>query len=184
MSNEIQNLEEQLFELKKQLAEKRRNQPREEVLDYEFDAQGGEKIKLSELFGSNSDLIVVHNMGKSCPYCTMWADGFNGLVEHLNNRAPFVVCSPDSPDVQREFAHSRGWRFKMISDSGNFTKDMGFASDEGYAPGFSTFVKGDDRKIYRIASAWFGPGDDFCSAWHFFAVLADGINSWNPKIEY
>lgn len=184
MSSEIQNLEEQIFEMKKKLAEMRRNQPREEVSDYEFETHDSGKVKLSELFGNNSDLIVVHNMGKSCPYCTMWADGYNGLVEHLNDRAPFVVCSPDPPEVQKEFAKSRGWRFKMISDSGNFTRDMGFASHEGYGPGFSTFVKEHDGKIYRIASAWFGPRDDFCSAWHFFELLADGTSNWQPQIVY
>jgi len=37
----------------------------------------------------------------------MWADGLTGLLHHIENRAAFVVISPDRPDVQKEFASSR-----------------------------------------------------------------------------
>ena len=42
------------------------------------------------------DLIVIHNMGASCPYCTLWADGFNGIYDHLADRAAFVALQPRS----------------------------------------------------------------------------------------
>jgi predicted dithiol-disulfide oxidoreductase (DUF899 family) len=61
-------------------------------------------VQLSDLFGEHEDLIVIHNMGVSCPYCTLWADGFNGLIRHLEDRAAFVMVSPDPPDIQKEFA--------------------------------------------------------------------------------
>src|SRR5262249_8279671 len=61
----------------------------EEVRDYEFVVAGG-KTRLSSLFGDQDTLFVVHNMGMSCPYCTLWADGFAGVFEHLRNRAAFV----------------------------------------------------------------------------------------------
>src|SRR6516164_9513796 len=54
-------------------------------------------------------------MGASCPYCTLWADGFNGLLPHIENRAAFVVASPDDPQAQEKFKASRGWRFPMVS---------------------------------------------------------------------
>ncbi len=75
--------------------------------DYEFAGQYG-TVRLSELFGDKSDLFVIHNMGRGCPYCTMWADGFNGVLPHLEDRAAFVVSTPDAPDVQRGFAEARG----------------------------------------------------------------------------
>lgn len=87
----------------------------EQVKNYEFLGQQNQKIRLSELFGNKKDLILIHNMGNSCPYCTMWADGFNGLLQHLQDRAAFVVSSPDDPMTQKDFASSRGWKFKMIS---------------------------------------------------------------------
>ncbi len=69
------------------------------VEDYRFRTLGGE-VALSELFGDRTDLFVIHNMGTGCPNCTMWADGFNGVLQHLENRAAFVVCSPDDPATQ------------------------------------------------------------------------------------
>ena len=50
----------------------------QEVQDYEFTNTEG-KVRLSELFGQHEDLILIHNMGVSCSYCTLWADGYNGI---------------------------------------------------------------------------------------------------------
>src|SRR4029434_1336480 len=79
----------------------------EEVKDYAFGRSGGDSVKLSELFGDKDTLFVVHNMGASCPYCTLWADGFNGVFDHLRNRAAFVLASPDPPQRQQKFAQGR-----------------------------------------------------------------------------
>ena len=49
----------------------------QKVIDYDLVDSENQKIKLSQLFGTKKDLILVHNMGKSCPYCTMWAEGVN-----------------------------------------------------------------------------------------------------------
>jgi len=65
---------------------------------------------LAGLFGRKDDLVVIHNMGSSCPYCTLWADGFNGLYDHLANRAAFALSSPDAPAAQKRFAEGpRDW---------------------------------------------------------------------------
>ena len=94
---EIEALEKQVGELRQKLTTLKREVAREEVEDHELKGPGGAPVKLSELFGDKRDMLVVHNMGKSCPYCTLWADGLNGLVDHLEDRAAFVVVSPDSP---------------------------------------------------------------------------------------
>ena len=86
----------------------------EQVDDYVFSTPEGD-VRLSELFGEQDALFVIHNMGAACVYCTLWADGFNGIIDHLENRAAFVLSSPDAPDAQRKFADSRGWRFRMVS---------------------------------------------------------------------
>jgi predicted dithiol-disulfide oxidoreductase (DUF899 family) len=51
---------------------------RERVEDYEPLGWGNKKVRLSSLFGKKDELILIDNMGQGCPYCTMWADGFNG----------------------------------------------------------------------------------------------------------
>ena len=57
----------------------------------------------------------------------MWADGFNGVYEHLASRAAFVVASPNPVETQKQFAASRGWRFPMVSYEGSpFAEDMGY----------------------------------------------------------
>ncbi|HZZ90622.1 MAG TPA: DUF899 family protein, partial [Caulobacteraceae bacterium] len=66
----------------------------QEVQDYLVSGWDG-PVKLSDLFGGKRDLILIHNMGTGCSSCTMWADGFNGVYDHLAARAAFVVASPN-----------------------------------------------------------------------------------------
>jgi predicted dithiol-disulfide oxidoreductase (DUF899 family) len=154
------------------------------VEDYALATPEGEK-RLSQLLGGKGDLIVIHNMGASCPYCTLWADGFNGVYDHLADRASFVIVSPGAPAAQQKFASGRGWKFPMASHAGtSFAADMGYRSPEGrWRPGVSTF-KRKGGKIVRVSDTAMGPGDDFCSVWHFFDLLPDGANGWQPKFKY
>jgi len=182
----IVKLEKQLFALKKKLAGARQKIGRRLVEDYKLSNSDSRTVRLSELFGNKNELIVIFNMGSSCPYCTLWADGFNGMLAHLENRAALVVASPDDPETQRKFAQSRGWGFRMISHQGtSFRKEMGFEDKKGNPwPGASTFQKDKKGRIYHIASAGFGPGDDYCSAWSLFDLLPGGAKGWGPKFGY
>lgn len=156
----------------------------ENVSNYEFVDWNKQKVNLSKLFGPKEDLIVVHNMGSTCPYCTMWADGFNGLLPHLENRASFVVSSPDETEIQEKFADSRGWKFKMVSTKGTtFAKDMGFEKDGIPQPGVSVFFK-ENNKIIRVGRDNFGPGDNYCSTFPLFDLLKKGANNWQAKFAY
>jgi len=156
----------------------------QEVEKYEF-ATPEARVRLSELFGGKDDLIVIHNMGASCTYCTLWADGYNGIYPHLADRAAFVISSPDPPAAQKKFAASRGWRFPMVSHQGtSFAADMGYRSDAGrWMPGISVFRR-DDRRILRVADTPLHPGDDYCALWHMFDMLQGGPGDWAPKFKY
>lgn len=155
----------------------------EEVRDYELSGPQG-KVRLSALFGDKDTLFVIHNMGAGCPYCTLWADGFNGVFDHLRNRAAFVVSSPDAPDKQRKFASGRGWRFPIVSHQGTtFAADMGYMAEGRPAPGVSVFKRKGD-KIVRVADTSFGPGDDFAGIWHLFDLLPEGADGWSPRFSY
>jgi predicted enzyme related to lactoylglutathione lyase/predicted dithiol-disulfide oxidoreductase (DUF899 family) len=159
------------------------------VDDYTFIGAGGVRVKLSELFGAKDDLIVVHNMGARCAYCTTWADGLNGVVQHLEDRAAFVVVSPDAPAKQAEFAASRGWRFRMVSSEGSsFTADMGYSTEKDgktwYSPGYSTFRRDADGSIRRIGRDFFGPGDRYLSIFHMFDMLDGGTGDWYARHSY
>jgi predicted dithiol-disulfide oxidoreductase (DUF899 family) len=150
----------------------------QEMQDYEFTSAEG-TVRLSELFGQHEDLILIHNMGVSCSYCTLWADGYNGIHPHVVTRAGFAVSSPDRPPVQKKFAESRGWRFPMVSHAGTtFAKDMGYVSTNGgWMPGVSVFRR-EGATILRVSDTGFSPGDDFCTLWHFFDLLPGGVGEW------
>ncbi|HWD60547.1 MAG TPA: DUF899 family protein [Stellaceae bacterium] len=155
----------------------------EEVADYTFAGPDG-PVRLSQLFGDKDTLFVIHNMGKTCPNCTMWADGFNGVLAHLENRAAFVVTSPDDPATQAAFAASRGWRFRMVSHRGSdFAADMGYRGAEGWLPGVSVFKK-DGNRILRVSDQRLHPGDDLCAVWHFFDMIPEGAAGWRAKFSY
>ena len=154
------------------------------VEDYVFATTRGPK-RLSALFGPQRDLFVIHNMGSACPYCTLWADGYNGLYPHIRSRAAFVVSSPDPPAIQHRFARSRGWRFPMVSHRGTtFAQDMGYrARSGGWRPGISAFRRQGDGAV-RVSDVAWSPGDDFCALWHVLDLLPEGPAGWQPRLRY
>jgi predicted dithiol-disulfide oxidoreductase (DUF899 family) len=154
------------------------------VGDYTFATPHGPK-RLRDLFGLKRELFVIHNMGSTCPYCTLWADGYNGFYEHLASRAAFVVSSPDPPAVQQRFARSRGWRFPMVSHAETtFAADMGYrAKSGGWLPGISAFRRRGNA-VVRLADVGSEPGDDFCAVWHLLDLLPEGPAGWQPRLRY
>ena len=139
---QVEQLEREIYDKKKQLAKLRESTPEQLIQNYDFVTLASQKVSLLDLFGTKDELIVVHNMGKSCSYCTMWADGFNGIYHHLIDQASFVVASSDAPDVQANFAAERKWQFPMISVKGStFTEELGFQKGKICSPGFRHFVR-------------------------------------------
>lgn len=181
---ELARLHAELEAAKKRLAGACKRAARMPVRDYTFQSRGG-SIRLSELLGAKDDLVVVHNMGRSCVYCTMWADGLSGLAPHLSDRAAFVLSSPDPVEVQSAFADSRGWRFPVVSTRGTtFAADMGFESGGRPMPGYSVFRRQSDGSLARTGASHFGPGDDYCAIWPMMEQMERGVDGWKPKFEY
>jgi predicted dithiol-disulfide oxidoreductase (DUF899 family) len=188
--DDVAQLEQQITEVQHKLVAARKRQGGETLKDYAFKTPAGD-VALSALFAEKRDLLVVHNMGRHCPYCTLWADGFAGLVSTWKPaRHSSSLASDDPVDVQQAFAQSRGWPFRMVSSADtSFFTDMRFRgpSVDGRTmnwPGVSAFRKSDDGTITLTARSFFGPGDAFCPVWHLFDLLADGANEWRPKISY
>jgi predicted dithiol-disulfide oxidoreductase (DUF899 family) len=190
---EVNNNQERVYALYQEISQKKeemyalmRSAPRFEIEDYKLLRRNGQPILLSELFGDKQEMILVHNMGAFCPYCTLWADGFNGIYKHLENRAAFVVATPDEPAAMDAFATKRGWKFNIVSTLGCSLKpDLGFQLKDGsYYPGVSTLLKDNNGKIYHIAKSFFGPGDDFCALWYLFDLLPIPNPDWEPHFSY
>jgi predicted dithiol-disulfide oxidoreductase (DUF899 family) len=186
VDDQVNAIEAEIMELKQKISKVRKTRPLEPVQDYQLTNKEGAPVKLSELFGDKTDLLLIHNMGQGCSYCTLWADGFNGELDHLESRAAFVVVSPNSPEQQQTFAEKRGWKFKMASSAGTtFTEDLGFVLEPGSTyPGISAFHKDEAGQIFRTGKAFFGPGDDFCGVWPMIDLLKGGEKGWEPKYNY
>lgn len=184
--NELTAAEEQFKAAREKLLAIRRAQPPLPVKDYVLTSVHGKPVMLSDLFDGKDELMVIHNMGRGCPYCTLWADGFNGVWQHLANRAPFAVVTPDSAEKVKEFSSGRGWTFPIFSSHGtSFFPDLGFANEKGSPyPGVSTFKRNADGSIVRVCHDYFGPGDQYCSVWHLMDLMPKGVNDWEPKYKY
>jgi len=184
MNSEIQELEEQIADLTAKLA-KLRQQSAEatEVPNYSLQTTTG-ATDLASLFCGKSVLFAIHNMGQGCRYCTLWADGLNGFLPHLEDRFSVVLLSKDAPEVQQRFAHSRGWRFRMASHGGGaYISEQSVTPGEDNMPGLVCY-RLDKGRILRTASAVFGPGDLFCSIWHILSLAGIGEDDWTPQYGY
>ena len=96
-------------------------------------------VRLRQLFsGPDRALVVYHAMyGKRqttpCPMCTMWVDGLNGVVRHLQQNVDFVVASAAEPAALRAHGRDRGWdnvRLLSCGDS-TFQYDLGAEDEDG-----------------------------------------------------
>lgn len=185
-ASELAQAEEELLELRRKVLSLRKKQSAQSVEDYVLADTDGKEVHLSSLFGDKQDLMLIHNMGKSCPYCTLWADGINGVYQHLQDRAALALVSPDPPETVKQFCQGRDWKFAVYSNNGGpFTSAMGYEDEKGNPhPGMSTFHRDDGGNISRISHTPFGPGDEFCAVWHMLDMLKDGPADWQPKYKY
>lgn len=183
MSEEIAAIEKQLYELTTRLNELRKTNSEVEVPNYTFSTLDGE-VTLLDLFGGQERLLVIHNMGQGCRYCTLWADGFNGFLPHLESAMSVVLVSKDSPDVQRRYANSRAWRFRLASHGGGkYIQEQNVSDDESNAPGAVVYQR-DGESIMRKNAAVFGPGDLYCSMWNLLGLAGLGVADWTPQYRY
>src|SRR4051812_21247725 len=93
--------------------------------DYVFhEGADGRPVKLSELFGDKSVLLLYSYMygpamARPCPSCTSMLDGLDGQVTALSQRVAVGVVA-ESPIARiLDFAAERGWRhMRLVSAAG------------------------------------------------------------------
>jgi len=183
VSDEIADIEKQLFELTMRLNELRKNNSGTEVKNYRFSTLDGDATLL-DMFGDKDRLLVIHNMGQGCRYCTLWADGFNGFLPHLESAMSVVLVSKDSPELQRTFANSRNWRFRLASHGGGeYIREQTVMDGQANMPGAVVYERNGDR-ITRKNAAVFGPGDLYCSIWNLLGMAGLNESNWTPQYRY
>ncbi|MEO1160940.1 MAG: DUF899 domain-containing protein [Pseudomonadota bacterium] len=172
------------------IAEARRDLPWVKIdKPYVFETETG-NMTLADLFGNRSQLVVYHFMfgpewEEGCKSCSFWADSFNGLEPHLNERdIAFVAISRAPIHMLMPFKKRMGWRFNWVSSHPNdFNADfhVSFGSDHkpenpvtynfrentfypmDEAHGTSVFARDDTGNIYHTYSTY-GRGLDATNA--------------------
>ncbi len=181
--NKIVQLERQIGELIAELNTLRKANAATPVTNYSFQTLAGETT-LRDLFGDRDRLLVIHNMGQGCRYCTLWADGFNGLLPHLESALAVALVSKDSPRVQRTFANSRGWRFRLASHGGgDYIREQEVVPGVDNYPGAVVYELDGDA-ILRKNACVFGPGDLYCAQWSLLGLAGLDGESWTPQFNY
>ena len=184
MSNrDIAELEREIFDLTAKLNGLRRNAAPQQVPVYRFATLSGD-VMLLDLFGGKQRLLAIHNMGQGCRYCTLWADGFNGMLGNLESVMSVVLLSGDPLEVQSDFANSRNWRFRLASHGGGrYIREQSAMEGKDNMPGAVVYERSDER-VLRRNSAIFGPGDLYCSLWHLLALAGFDQDEWTPQYRY
>ena len=186
--------------LRDQLNQKRRDLPWVQVdKDYVFDGPTG-KQTLSELFDGRSQLIVYHFMydpswNAGCPSCSFWADNFDGICIHLNQRDVTMMAVSRAPYNKIDTYKKRmGWKFKWVSSYNtdfNYDYHISFTSEElaknkvfyNYIDqvnpgkereGVSIFYKNSSGKIFHTYSTYARGIDILNTAYNYLDLVPKG----------
>ncbi len=198
--------EKEFTKLRDQVSRQRRELPWVEVdKEYVFDGPTG-KETLAQLFGKCSQLVVYHFMfapewEQGCPHCSFWADNFNGIPIHLNDRDVSMVAISRAPiEKLQAFEKRMGWSFQWVSSGKNdfnydfhvsFRKDdiaKGTAvynyrkgnADREDLHGISAFYKDEGGRVFHTYSTY-GRGLDLLNgAYNYLDLVAKGRNETNP----
>lgn len=195
----LRSAERDLMLQRERVAEMRRALPSGPVVaDYEFGSEAG-PIRLAELStGPDRSLVVYHFMfggrqGAPCPMCSMWADGWDAVAEHLGQRFDFALVTQGTVDENQTLAAERGWgnlRWLSACDS-SFKTDFGSMDDEGNQSPFMTVFERDgaDLRLSWSGAAQYDAeqyrGVDLLSpVWHLLDLTREGRGDWFPALEY
>ena len=183
VNDRIQALEMEIFDLVQELGALRKESKPTPVRNYELRDMHG-PVDLLTLFGDRKTLVAIHNMGQGCRYCTLWADGLNGFLPHLESEFAVVLLSKDPPETQRTLALSRQWRFRMVShDGGEYIREQSVMPGEHNMPGIVCYQR-EGSDIFRKNASIFGPGDLYCPQWHILSLAGVSAQDWTAQYGY
>jgi predicted dithiol-disulfide oxidoreductase (DUF899 family) len=202
--DELQRAEMALRDQREAVAALRRRLPLDTpIADQVFEEiRDGARVPvwLSELFVDPAQPLVLMQFmygkktEKPCPMCTMWADGYDGVVPHLRQRVNFAVLVAGDVGTFGAWARSRGWRNlrAVASADSDLKRRLGFEEADGTQwPGVSVFTRRPDGALVHAysQSAWFGGeeyrGMDLLSpVWNFLDLTPDGRGAWMPRRSY
>jgi predicted dithiol-disulfide oxidoreductase (DUF899 family) len=153
--------EKELTRRSDELAQRRQELPWVRVdKAYRFQTDGG-SASLPDLFRGRSQLLVYHLMfgpeyNAACPSCSAIADGFNGIVVHLENHDVAMTAVSRAPlHKLQAFKRRMGWTFPWASSGGgdfNFDLNVSLTEEQQRAGG--------TEYNYQRVAAWQSPPPD------------------------
>ena len=177
------------------VAEQRRALPHgPSIDDYEFTDVASEKpVKLSELFGKTDSLIVYNLMfapedDAPCPMCTLWVDGYNGVMRHVSDATTMVIASRAPVEKLRALRDSRAWnQLRLVSSPKKYARTIGSENEDGSQNPVITVYRRDPNglSIWYRGCAEFPDesyrGIDLLSpVWNLLDLLPEGRDDWFP----
>jgi predicted dithiol-disulfide oxidoreductase (DUF899 family) len=179
--------------LRDELNRERRELPWEKVdKQYVFEGADGSQT-LADLFAGRSQLIVYHFMfgpdwQAGCPHCSHWADNFNGVIVHLNQRDVSMIAVSRAPYAKLAAYRQRmGWSFKWVSSHGS---DFNFDYFVSYTPAemekkraFHNYEMADPGVSEREGVSVFCRDADG-GVFHSYSTYARGIDMFNVDYHY
>jgi predicted dithiol-disulfide oxidoreductase (DUF899 family) len=159
---------------------------------YSFEGPRG-KETLADLFDGRSQLVVYHFMfapdwDAGCPHCSFWADNFDRVIAHLNQRDVTMIAVSRAPFAKLASYEKRmGWSFKWVSSGGtrfNFDYHVSFTPEELAAKSAQyNFTTQDPGIIEREGMSVFykDPGG---AVYHTYSTYARGIDVLNTAYHY
>ncbi len=186
--------EKEFTRLRDQVSQQRRDLPWERVdREYVFDGPNG-KETLSDLFAGRRQLIVYHFMfgpdwEAGCPHCSFWADNFNEIIVHLNQRDVTMIAVSRAPFSKLAAYRKRmGWNFKWVSSSEtdfNFDYHVSFTPEEvAKNEAFYNYTMQElhDSEEREGVSVFYK--DPAGSVFHTYSAYARGIDMVNATYHY
>jgi predicted dithiol-disulfide oxidoreductase (DUF899 family) len=179
--------------LRDKLSQQQRDMPWASVdKEYLFDGPNG-KQTLSDLFDGRSQLIVYHfmydpNWDAGCPSCSFWADNFNGIVVHLNQRDVTMIAVSRAPYTKiDEYKKRMGWNFKWVSSYNtdfNFDYHVSFKPEElSEKKAFYNYDLQDTHSPEREGISVFYK-DTAGHVFHTYSAYARGIDTLNVAYQF
>jgi predicted dithiol-disulfide oxidoreductase (DUF899 family) len=160
--------------------------------NYTFEGPRG-KESLADLFEGRSQLVVYHFMftpdwEAGCPHCSFWADNFNPVIVHMNQRDVTMVAISRAPYAKLAAYEKRmGWSFKWLSSHGtdfNYDLNVSFTDEDRKAGrAFFNFKMGDPGMADREGMSVFYK-DDQGAIYHTYSTYARGIDLLNTAYNY
>jgi predicted dithiol-disulfide oxidoreductase (DUF899 family) len=166
---ELLEAEKELTRRSDELARRRQELPWVQVdKEYRFETDEG-SASLAGLFRGRSQLLAYHMMfgpeyTAACPSCSAIADGFNGIVVHLENHDVAMTAISRAPlDKLQAFKRRMGWTFPWASSHGsdfNFDFNVSITAEQqrkgsfeyNYRRGAALQLRGDEGPVAEIAA--------------------------------